>query len=77
MEDERMTELEKIALLEETLDADEGSLTLEMSLEDIDEYDSMSKLSIIVMMEDEFGITLTSADFKGFKTVGDIINVMK
>ncbi len=71
-----MTELEKIALLEETLDADEGSLSLEMLLDDIDEYDSMSKLSIIVMMEDEFGKTLTSADFKGFKTVGDIIDVM-
>ncbi len=71
-----MTEQEKIALLEETIEADEGTLSPEMLLDDIDEYDSMSKLSIIVMMEDEFGKKLTSADFKEFKTVSDILDVM-
>lgn len=71
-----MTEQEKIALLEETIEVDEGTLTAESILADIDEYDSMSKLSIIVMMEDEFGKKLTSSDFKGFKTVGDILAVM-
>ena len=71
-----MTEKEKISLLEETLEVDEGTLNSEMLLEEIDEYDSMSKLSIIVMMEDEFGKRLTSDDFKAFKTVGDILNAM-
>ena len=72
-----MTEKEKIALIEETLDLDEGTLTADTVLEDVDEYDSMAKLSLIVMMDDEFGKKLTGDVIKGFKTVGDILAVME
>lgn len=34
-----MSEKEKLALLEETLDLDEGTLAPEMMLSDIEEYD--------------------------------------
>ena len=71
-----MTTEEKIALIEETLEVDEGTLRMEMELAEIDEYDSMSKLGVIVMMEDEFGVKLTGDNFKHFKTVGDIVNMM-
>ena len=71
-----MTEREKLALLEDMLELDEGDLAADMVLEDIDEYDSMSKLSLIVLMEDEFGVKLTSDMIKGFETVGDILAVM-
>ena len=72
-----MTNQEKIALLEETLEIDEGTLTEDMLLEDVDEYDSMAKLSLIVMMDDEFAVKLTGDMIKGFQTVGDILAVME
>ena len=72
-----MTNQEKIALLEETLEIDEGTLTEDMLLEDVDEYDSMAKLSLIGMMDDEFGVKLTGDMIKGFQTVGDILAVME
>ena len=72
-----MTNQEKIALLEETLEIDEGTLTEDMLLEDVDEYDSMAKLSLIVMMDDEFEVKLTGDMIKGFQTVGDILAVME
>lgn len=71
-----MTEREKLALLEDMLELDEGDLTVDMALDDIDEYDSMAKLSLIVLMEDEFGIKLTGDVIKGFETVGDIVAMM-
>ena len=72
-----MTNQEKIALLEETLEIDEGTLTEDMLLEDVDEYDSMAKLSLIVMMDDEFDVKLTGDMIKDFRTVGDILAVME
>ena len=45
-------------------------------LADVSEYDSMTKLSLAVMMEDDFGVKLDSDMIKGFKTVGDIIKLM-
>lgn len=71
-----MSEREKLALLEDMLELEEGDLTLETVLDDIDEYDSMSKLSLIVLMEDEFGVKLTGDVIRGFETVGDIVALM-
>lgn len=71
-----MTEREKLALLEDMLELDEGDLAMDKTLDDIDEYDSMAKLSLIVLMEDEFGVKLTGDVIKGFETVGDIAALM-
>ena len=71
-----MNEREKLALLEDMLELDEGDLTMDKALDDIDEYDSMAKLSLIVLMEDEFGVKLTGDVIKGFETVGDIVSLM-
>ena len=71
-----MTERENLALLEDMLELDEGDLTMDKELDDIDEYDSMAKLSLIVLMEDEFGVKLTGDMIKGFETVGDIVALM-
>lgn len=71
-----MTEKEKIALLEDMLELDEGALTPEMELSAIDEYDSMAKLSLIVLFDDECGKKLTGEEIRTFKTVGDILAAM-
>ena len=70
-----MTEQEKIAMLEETWELDEGTLTADTVLADVDEYDSMAKLSLIVLMDDEFGVKLTGDVIKGFETVADILKL--
>lgn len=71
-----MSDQEKIAMLEETWELDEGTLTADTALEDVDEYDSMAKLSLIVLMDDEFGVKLTGDVIKGFETVSDILKLM-
>lgn len=71
-----MTNEEKIAMLEDMLELDGGSLKPEMNLEDIEEYDSMAKLSLIVMMDDEFSKKLSGEQIRTFKTVQDILDFM-
>ena len=71
-----MSDQEKIAMLEEMLELDEGVLKADTLLDDVEEYDSMAKLSLIVLMEDEFGVKLTGNVIKGFETVGDILKLM-
>jgi acyl carrier protein len=71
-----MTQEEKIAMLEDMLEKDGGSLKPEMELGSIEEYDSMAKLSLIVMMDDEFGKKLTGEQISEFKTVRDILDFM-
>lgn len=71
-----MTQEEKIALLEETLELDGGTLKPETALDSIEEYDSMAKLSLIVMMDDELDKKLTGEQIREFKTVQDILDFM-
>ena len=72
-----MTTEEKLALLEKTFDMDEGSLEPDMELADIDEFDSIAKLSLIVLMDDEFGKTIKSDDIKALEIVQDILDMME
>lgn len=71
-----MTNAEKIALLEETWELDEGTLKEDTVLNDVEEYDSMAKLSLIVLCDDEFGKKLPGDTIKGFVTVKDILDYM-
>ncbi|MBO5380575.1 MAG: acyl carrier protein [Bacteroides sp.] len=71
-----MTQEEKIALLEDMLELDGGTLTPEMELASIDEYDSMAKLSLIVLMDEECGKKLTGEQIREFKSIGDILAFM-
>ena len=71
-----MTNQEKMAMLEEAWEMDEGTLAEDTALEDVEEYDSMAKLSLIVLMDDEFGVKLTGDVIKGIETIGDILKLM-
>ena len=71
-----MTQEEKIALLEDMLELDGGTLKPETELNSIDEYDSMAKLSLIVLMDDEFRKKLYGEQIRAFKTVQDILDFM-
>ncbi len=71
-----MSEKEKLALLEDMFELDEGDLSADTVLDELDEWDSMSKLSLIVLMSDEFEKKLTGDTIMTFKTVGDILNYM-
>lgn len=71
-----MTQEEKIAMLENMLELEAGSLKPEMELSDIPEYDSMAKLSLIVMMDEECGKKLTGEQIREIKTVQDILDFM-
>ena len=71
-----MLHTEVLNQIEEVLDVNEGTLQMEMKLEDVEEYDSMAKLSLIVMSDDDFDKKLTAEQLNDFKTVGDIVTFL-
>lgn len=68
---------EKLALIEETLDTEEGILTPETLLSDVDEWDSIAALTLIAMLDEKFEKTITGAQIKALETVGDILTYMQ
>ena len=68
---------EKMALIEEVLDVEEGSLSPETLLSDVDEWDSIAALSLIVMLDENFEKTVSGAEIKAMETVKDILSYME
>lgn len=71
-----MDNQKKLELIAEALDIDVSDLKPNDLLDDIENWDSMSALSMIVMFEDNCGKTVTAQEIKGFKTVEDIMKLM-
>lgn len=71
-----MTIEEKLAMLEEVMDLDEGDLKEEDVLEDIEEWDSLSILTLISEMKKKFDISISTQQIKEFKTVEDICKII-
>lgn len=67
---------EKISMLEEIMDLDEGTLCLDSVLEDFEEWDSLSKLSLIAAAKKDFGIVLGTEKIAAFSTVKDICDFL-
>lgn len=71
-----MTNAEKIELLEEMMELDEGILSEETLLDEIEEWDSMAYLSLIILMGDKFGKKISAKEIKAFEKVSDILDYM-
>jgi acyl carrier protein len=72
-----MDESKKLAMLEEVLDMDPGTLKPDQVLKEMDEWDSLAALSVVVMVKDEFDRKLSGDAVRSFTTVQDILNVMQ
>lgn len=72
-----MTIEEKIEMLEDVMDLDEGELKLDSVLAEFEEWDSLSKLSLIAMAKQDFGLVLTTDVIRTFNTVKDICDYLK
>ncbi len=71
-----MLKEEKIGMLEEVMDLDEGSLSEDASLDEIEEWDSLSVLTLISEMKKRFNFNLSTQQIREFKTVADICSII-
>ena len=72
-----MTNAEKIALLEEVMELEEGTLQQDDVLEEYDEWDSVTILGIISLIDEEFGKTVTGKEVRDIKTVSGLLDMME
>lgn len=68
---------ELLKMLEEIMDLDEGTLETTSVLEDIDEWDSLSALSLMAEAKKNFGKKLSADEINSFVTVQDIIDYLQ
>ena len=66
-----------IEMLEEILELDEGELTLNTDLSEVEEWDSISKLALMAEIKKNWKKNLTVDEIKKFQQVKDICEFLK
>lgn len=71
-----MTNDDKLRLIEEMMELEEGALALDTVLEDVEEYDSFFKLYLTAHARKNMDKKLTVAEIENFRTVQDICDYL-
>lgn len=72
-----MTINEKLNILQDLLDVEQGTLSEDTELDQLNEWDSIASISIIAMFDSLFGKEIKPEEIKGFKIVKDITDKME
>ena len=67
---------ERIAEIADILDVDEECLSMDTMLDSLDEWDSITRLSLMIYFEEEVGKKVTGEQIKELKTVKDILDLI-
>ena len=74
---EREVLFEKLkAIFMDVLDLDDVNLTESTSADDIEEWDSLAQIQLVVAIEKEFCIKFTSLEMMSWKNVGEMANTI-
>lgn len=72
--DEILREITEI--MRDVFDEDDLEVSLETSAEDVEEWDSLSHVRLIVAVERKFGFKFKNSEIEALKNVGDLVNMV-
>lgn len=72
-----MNQQEKLNALEEMMELNPGTLNPECVLSEIEEWDSLSLLSFLVLLDEKFGKSVNGNEIRNKKTVADLLVLME
>jgi acyl carrier protein len=61
-------------IFKEILEDDTISLTMETTIEDVDAWDSLNHIQLVVAVERHFSIRCTSKEIQSWKNVGELVD---
>jgi acyl carrier protein len=61
------------AALAEALEMDENQIKIEDKFRSYENYSSLTELSILALLDSEFGIEIEMSEFNKYLTVGDLL----
>jgi acyl carrier protein len=63
-------------IFKDVLDIDELELNSKTTAEDVENWDSLSHINLIVAIEKDFKISFTTREAKSFINVGEMVNLI-
>ena len=64
-------------LISEVFGIDEDDVTLELSQQTLDNWDSMNHLKLVTAVEEEFDVSLTMDDIEEITSIAKLIDILE
>ena len=61
------------AIIRDLFDEYEGPVTMETTANDVAQWDSLSHVRLMVMIEMELGVHFSTSEMQSFKNLGDLV----
>lgn len=68
---------EKLELVADILEEDVADLNQDTVLADLDNWDSVAALSIMAMIDEQFGKEIMASEIRKMRTLGELLAVME
>ena len=70
--------LSRIAeVIRDLFDDYDGAITRDTAAVDIEEWDSLANVQLMVMVEQQFGVQFATTEIQSFQNVGDMIDAVE
>ena len=66
-----------LEVLKEALELEEENVSFDDTLSDFDTWDSMSRLSLIALLDEHFEVEVSDAEFDDIDTVQELFNLVE
>lgn len=66
-----------INALADALEMDASQIKPDDNFRDYETYSSLTELSVLAMLDEEFSVEIEMKDFNSFRTVGDLLNLVR
>jgi acyl carrier protein len=63
-------------IMRDVFDLDDLQVSLETTAEDVEEWDSLSHIRLIVAVERKFGFKFKNSEIESLKNVGELVNLV-
>ena len=74
--DKPVVESRLITIMRETFNDPKLELRDDLTAADVEGWDSLTHINLIVAVESDFGIRLSTADVRSLRNVGDFVNII-
>lgn len=61
-------------IINDLFDEYEGPVTMETTANDVAQWDSLSHVRLMIMIEMELGVHFSTSEMQSFKNLGDLVN---
>jgi acyl carrier protein len=65
------------SIMADTFDDDDLTVTADTTAADVEDWDSLSHIRLVVAIEREFGIKFSNAEIEGLQNVGDLVRAIE